>query len=104
MKVLRSSVFWAVYLRGRENWWAIIPGGVLLTLALVTGLSSAVGGMAIPVVLFLGLALTFAVLAVLSAIGAEGVLNYVWPAALGTGGLYLILRALGLGRKPKPHG
>ena len=40
----------------------------------------------------------------LSAIGAEGVLNYVWPAALVTGGLYLILRTRGPGWKPKPHG
>jgi hypothetical protein len=25
--------FWAVYLTGRDRWWAIIPGGVLFTLA-----------------------------------------------------------------------
>ena len=32
--------FWAVYLAHRENWWAIIPGGVLLTLAAVAGLEN----------------------------------------------------------------
>jgi hypothetical protein len=43
------------------------------------------------------------VLGVLVGIGAEGALNYVWPTALVAGGLYLILRALGSGRKPRPH-
>ena len=122
--------FWAVYLRGRERWWAIIPGGALLTLAPITGLSSTVGGMAIPAVFFLGLALTFALLAVLPtgegrmrwplipagvlgvlgglfAVGAVEILNalnYLWPVALIVGGLYLIMRAFGSGRRPKPHG
>lgn len=121
--------FWAVYLRSRERWWAIIPGGALLTIALVTGLSSTVGGMAISAVFFLGLALTFALLAVLPteegqmrwpvipaavlgvlgglfAIGAAEVLNalnYLWPAALIAGGLYLIFHAFGSGRRPRPH-
>lgn len=113
--------FWAVYLRVRENWWAIIPGGVFLTLALLTVAPADDGTF-----FFLGLALTFALLAVLPTdqgrlrwpiipagvlgvlgvlvgIGAEGALNYVWPAALVAGGLYLILRALGSGRKPRPH-
>lgn len=119
--------FWTIYLRAREHWWAIIPGGVLLTLALVAGLSLVVGGATISAVLFLGLALTFAVLAVvptdegrmrwpifpagvlgalgvLSGIGATEVLNYVWPVALILGGLYLILRAFGSRRRPRPHG
>jgi hypothetical protein len=42
------------------------------------------------------------VLGVLVGIGAEGALNYVWPAALVGGGLYLILRVPGPGRKPRP--
>lgn len=114
--------FWAVYLRGRENWWAIIPGGVLLTLALLAVVPTDEGAY-----FFFGLALTFALLAlapterrrmrwpiipagalgvlgVLVAIGADGALNYVWPVALVLGGLYLILRAYGSGRRPRPHG
>jgi hypothetical protein len=43
------------------------------------------------------------VLSMVVVIGAEGDLNYVWPTALVAGGLYLILRALGSGRKPRPH-
>lgn len=118
--------FWAVYLRSRENWWSIIPGGVLITLALVAGLSPVSGGAAVSAVLFLGLALTFAglaavptdegrmrwpiipavvlgVLGVLMGLGAEGALDYVWPVVLVGGGLYLILRALGVNRRPGPH-
>jgi hypothetical protein len=118
--------FWAVYLRGWQRWWAIIPGGALFTLALVAGLAPVAGELAISAVFFLGLALTFAllalvptaegrmrwpiipagVLAILSmlvGIGAERTLNYVWPAALVASGLYLILRALGFRRKLGPH-
>jgi len=29
--------FWMVYLRRTEYWWSMIPGGVLLTLAVVAG-------------------------------------------------------------------
>lgn len=119
--------FWAVYLRGRENRWAIIPGGALLTLALVAGLSSVVGSMESSGVFFFGLALTFTLLAVLPtdegrmrwtilptvalgvlgalvSIRAGGVLNYVWPASLVVGGLYLILRAFGPGGRLRLHG
>jgi nucleotide-binding universal stress UspA family protein len=41
---------------------------------------------------------------VLVGIGAGGALNYVWPVTLVLGGLYLILRAFGPGRRPRPHG
>jgi hypothetical protein len=94
------------------------PGRALLTLALVTAAPAGEGAL-----FFLGLALTFALLAVVPTdegrmrwpiilagvlgvvvgIGAEGALNYVWPVALVGGRLYLILRALGSGRRPKPH-
>lgn len=62
--VLFGVGFVYVFFRSRENWWAIIPGGALLTLALVAGLSATVGGMA-SAALFFGLALTFALLAAL---------------------------------------
>jgi hypothetical protein len=116
-----SLSFWVIYLTNRENWWAIIPGGVLLTIALVAGLSSAVeSGVVIGGVFFLGLALTFGALslvktpegrlrwalipaAVLFVMGlvitfaATDMFNYVWPAALILVGLYLLVRLL-LGR------
>jgi len=52
--------FWLVYLRRREQWWAIIPGGVLITIAVVTGLQGWTD-----VVFFLGLAVTFGLVALL---------------------------------------
>jgi hypothetical protein len=99
-----------------ENWWAVIPGGVLLTLAIVAGLSENLEGIETGGVFFLGLGLTFALLALLptgdgkltwalipavvlflmglliTAAAAEFI-NYVWPAALILGGLYLLYRA-----------
>lgn len=109
--------FLLVYLVERENWWAVIPGGVLLTLALVAALDTFNSGMGTAGVFFLGLGLTFAILAllpnpqgemrwawipagVLLAAGtvflfiSEDLFVYFWPVALiGVGGL-LILRAL----------
>jgi hypothetical protein len=55
--------FWLVYLTDRRNWWAVIPGGVLFTLAVVSGLDTVMadtGG-----IFFLGLGLTFALVAIL---------------------------------------
>lgn len=109
--------FWMIYFVKREHWWAIIPGGVLFTLALVAGLSSVPedieGG-----VFFLGLGLTFALLAflptpegrmkwplipagvllvmgLLIAAAATELLNYLWPAAMILAGGYLLFRATG---------
>lgn len=110
--------FWVVYLANRENWWAAVPGGVLLTLAVVTGLSSTLEGIETGGVFLLGLGLTFGLLsflptpdgrmrwaiipaAVLLAMGllliatSASLFQYLWPAALILAGLYLIVRILG---------
>ena len=101
--------FVAVYWARRENWWAIIPGGAMITLAVVTIADAREiesGG-----IFFLGLAVTFALIflatrmrwplipaAVLFAIGLfigtglEKAINYVWPIVLIVAGLYLIYR------------
>lgn len=101
--------FVAVYFARRENWWAIIPGGVMLTLAVVTIADAREiesGG-----IFFVGLAVTFALIflatrmrwplipaAVLFAIGLfigmglEKAINYVWPVVLIVAGLYMIYR------------
>jgi len=52
--------FWVIYFVKREQWWAIIPGGTLFTLALVAGLESVFEGAEMGGVFFLGLGLTFA--------------------------------------------
>lgn len=108
--------FWIVYFNDRGNWWAVIPGGVLLTIALVLGLSSTLEGIEVGGVFFLGLGLTFGLLAflptpegrmkwalipaiVLFVIGllitaaAAEIIKYAWPAALVLAGFYLIFRA-----------
>ena len=54
--------FVLVYLMQKRNWWAVIPAGVLTTLALVT-LVSEWGFFDAGAVFFLGLAATFALLA-----------------------------------------
>jgi len=108
--------FWVVYLSKREHWWAVIPGGVMVTTALVTGLSSIFEGAEMGGAFLIGLGLTFGLLsllptpegrmkwalipaAVLSIVGllitaaTASLLNYLWPAALILAGLYGVFRA-----------
>ena len=111
--------FWAVYLMDRSRWWALIPAGVMGTLAVVaavdsTGLSGDMSGS----IFFLGLGLTFAVLGLLP--DADGkvqrwafipaavlllmamvigtiyasTLNYVWPIVLIVAGGVLVYKAV----------
>jgi hypothetical protein len=107
--------FWAIYFQKRQRWWAVIPGGVMLTLALIAGLSSVFEGAGLGGLFFLGLGLTFALLyflptplgrmkwalilaAVLVVMGllvtaaTTGILEYLWAIALIVGGLYLLFR------------
>ena len=109
--------FWVIYFVNREHWWAIIPGGVMLTLALIAGLASVLEGIETGGVFFLGLGLTFGLLsfvptpqgrikwalipaAVLLVMGlllgaaAAPLLNYLWPVALILAGLYHVFRTL----------
>ncbi len=107
--------FWVIYFLNREHWWAVIPGGVMFTVALVAGLDSVFGGAETGGVLFLGLGLTFGLLsllptpqgrmrwalipaAVLLVMGllitaaTTGVLDFLFAAALILAGLYLLFR------------
>ncbi len=107
--------FWMVYLTGRDRWWAIIPGGVLFTLAVVSALPDRLfGGADSGGVFFLGLALTFLLVALLAnmrwaywpagALGVFGtflffqsqiyILSYIAAAALICVGAFIILRSL----------
>lgn len=110
--------FIMVYLANPHMWWAIIPGGVLATLALVAGIDEVpIRGFDSGGVFFLGLGLTFLVLGLLSQrtherltwafipatvliimgvlIGTEWIvfMNLLWPLALIIGGGYWIWRS-----------
>jgi hypothetical protein len=111
-----SLTFGAVYLVAREHWWAIIPGGVMFTIALVIALSAlGVEGLQAGGAFFIGLALSFALLALVPAregrmkwplipagalalvglatlMATTAILGYVLPIALILTGLYLIFR------------
>lgn len=112
---LLGLAFLLIYITHRTNWWAIIPGGVLLTLAGVTLIpdeSVLSGG-----VFFLGMAATFglvwllpkpegrlnwalypagilALIGLLVVLGATNLIHYVWPLALLIGGGFILYRAL----------
>jgi hypothetical protein len=110
--------FLLVYFADRSNWWAIIPMGIISTIAIVSMLDTNstnlvnIGG-----IFFLGLGITFALVAllplstgkmlwawipagILGGIGlilllaAEEYINYIWPSALILGGIILIGRSL----------
>jgi hypothetical protein len=120
--------FWAVYLNNRDFWWAVIPGGVLFTLAIVAGISEVRPGLETGGIFFLGLGATFALLAVLPSGGSvpahalrwalipAGVLiimgllltaasasliNYIWPVVLILAGLFLVYNTLASRRVQK---
>jgi hypothetical protein len=107
--------FWVIYLLYREHWWAIIPGGTLVTLAVVAGLDDVLGGDADGAIFMFGLGITFVLVAllpnpqgkmtwafipaaVLVVIGLFtmtpflSLLNYVWPIALILLGGYFIVQ------------
>jgi hypothetical protein len=113
--------FIVVFILRPDYWWALIPAGTLATLAVVAGLSGRVAGLDSGALLFLGLAATFLVLALLpqgrgrqtwavfpaAVLGIMGLLmgaafgttaRVFWPIALILVGLLFILRT-GRGRR-----
>jgi len=109
--------FLLVYLVEKSNWWAIIPMGVIATIAVVASMDKntttlvSSGG-----VFFLGLGATFILVAVLPTpngpmrwawipgiilgliglillMAVEEYINYIWPIGLILGGLFLVVRA-----------
>jgi hypothetical protein len=73
-----SLAFWVVYFLHRDNWWAIIPGGVLATITIISLLAGApynAIGVGLGGFFFLGLAVTFGLLFVLP----TGETRMTWP-------------------------
>jgi hypothetical protein len=112
--------FLLIFLLDREKWWALIPAGTMLTLTVVAAISQVLPGMETGGVFFLGLGLTFAVVALLPTnagrmvwawipagiLGLMGLLlmaaagsmiGYLWPLVIIAAGGFLILRTV-LGR------
>jgi hypothetical protein len=58
--------FWAIYFTRPARWWAIIPGGVLLTLGVTSVMSEAYGVVNSGGVFFVGLGITFVLVALLA--------------------------------------
>jgi len=108
--------FLLVYLFERSNWWAIIPAGVMTTIAIVAILDSGASGLQSGGIFFVGLGITFALVAflpnpigqmrwawipaailglmgLLILITAEDLINYIWPSVIILAGILLILRS-----------
>ncbi|MGQ9515876.1 MAG: hypothetical protein ACUVT1_01290 [Anaerolineae bacterium] len=117
--------FWLVFLTNRALWWAVIPAGVLTSVAVVSALPEKIGGFEKGGILFIGLAATFALVAVLPGreharwalwpavillilglvtfLSSANLLSWVWAVGLILVGLYLVIRALFISvRQPKP--
>lgn len=75
-----GASFLVIYLLNREFWWAIIPSGVLLTLAIVISLENLLSEMGFVSVFFLGLAATFASVALVPT--REGRMQWPWIPAI----------------------
>ena len=105
--------FWAVYVRQPSRWWAIIPGGVLLSLGFTSALTEAFNVVETGGVFFVGLGLTFLLVALLAKmkwafipaavllllgffLGTPfvGVLEYAWIGVLLIAGIVLVISAV----------
>jgi len=60
-----AAAFWIVYFLDLHNWWAIIPGGTLLSVAALIAVGSAGNGNLGVGLMFTGMALTFGLVALL---------------------------------------
>ena len=113
-----SISFWIIYIATRrEQWWALIPGGVLLALAAAVPLEPYISEGAFGGLVLLGIGLTFAIVyalptpegrmkwalipaAILGFIGLTllaatgGLPNLVWPVLLIVVGGYILLHNL----------
>ena len=110
-----SLGFWWVYFTGTDRWWAIIPAGVLLTLGIVSAVDNSAAGIETGGLFFLGLGLTFILVAILPGdktvrswalipgvillvFGAllgtpyRGFTDYLWPGILILLGGYFVIR------------
>lgn len=115
---LMGASFWVIYASRREQWWPIIPGGVLITVAISTLLEDLVKlGFDAGSLILIGLGATFLLVyllspsgkkmtwalypaGILAAIGlaigiaSSKLMTYLGPLALLAVGVYLVYRAV----------
>lgn len=107
--------FWLIFITNRNFWWAVIPAGVLSSLAIVAVLDEIIPGGQTDGLFLVGLGLTFILLAILpgyenrlkwgyipggilTLIGVlslpmlGGIINILWPLALIGAGGYVIYK------------
>jgi hypothetical protein len=112
-----SMAFFVIYIIRRDNWWALIPAGVLFTLALVATVSSFLPGEMAGSIFFFGLAATFcalyllpteldrptwalipagilAIIGLLVLISSGTMISLLIPLALIAAGAIMVLRAV----------
>ncbi len=113
-----SAAFWTIYLTQRRLWWAIIPGGVMASVAAVAFLDALPARFDSGWVMMLGLSATFAIVAtvrseqgprmtwalipagVLGLIGLAllfdtvSAVTYIVPVGLVLAGLYFVWRSV----------
>lgn len=109
--------FFLIYIVERSNWWAIIPAGVMTTIAAVAVLDSTSTSGTSGGIFFLGLGITFVLVAILPnlvgqmrwawipaavlglmgiliMLAADNLINFIWPSALVVAGIVLVWRSL----------
>ncbi len=105
--------FWAVYISHREMWWAIIPGGVLITLGVTSALTSVFNILDTGGIFLVGLGITFLMVALLARlrwayipasilllvgffIGTPfaGIMEYIWIGFLLLVGIVMVVTTL----------
>lgn len=72
--------FILVYFAERTNWWAIIPGGVLITIGVISALDGIVTGGLSGGLFFIGLGVTFAMVGLIPT--ATGKMRWAWIPAI----------------------
>ncbi len=105
--------FWAIYLARRRYWWAIIPGGVLITLGAISAMTALYRAVETGGVFLVGLGITFLLVgllakmrwafipaAVLFLVGFfvgtpfSGVFEYIWIGLVLLVGIILLISAV----------
>jgi hypothetical protein len=116
---LGGAFFLSIFITNRANWWALIPAGTLLSLAIAVGFGNYLNGAGVGGIFLVGLGLTFAVIALIptpkgrmwwawipaAILGVIGliasattidIIKFIWPAVLILGGLMLLFYSLRL--------